>query len=150
MGIKFDLSKALFIFSYNDENNLDSILSDRINKIRVENPKVNEKVEICKKHLIPKNMKDVGLSKDDVLFNDDIIKYLISKTNESGLRELNRKINHILTRINTLNLSGGDSEIIKLKYNQLKMNYPINLTRETIDILIEKDQLDDRFMSMYI
>jgi ATP-dependent Lon protease len=150
MGIKFDLSKALFIFSYNDENNLDSILSDRINKIRVDNPKVNEKVEICKKHLIPKNIKDVGLLETDVLFNDDIITYLISKTNEPGLRELNRKINHILTRINTLNLSGGDSEIIKLKYNKLKMEYPINLSREIIDVLIDKEQLDDTFMSMYI
>jgi ATP-dependent Lon protease len=150
MGIKFDLSKALFIFSYNDENNLDSILSDRINKIRVDNPKVNEKVEICKKHLIPKNMKDVGLLETDVLFNDDIIMYLISKTNEPGLRELNRKINHILTRINTLNLSGGDSEIIKLKYNKLKMEYPILLSREIIDVLIDKEQLDDKFMSMYI
>jgi ATP-dependent Lon protease len=150
MGIKFDLSKALFIFSYNDENNLDSILSDRINKIKVDNPNVNEKVEICKKHLIPKNMKDVGLLETDVLFNDDIITYLISKTNEHGLRELNRKINHILTRINTLNLSGGDSEIIKLKYNKLKMDYPINLSREIIDVLIDKEPLDDKFMSMYI
>jgi ATP-dependent Lon protease len=150
MGIKFDLSKALFIFSYNDENNLDSILSDRINKIRVDNPKVNEKIEICKKHLIPKNMKDVGLLETDVVFDDSIITYMISKTNESGLRELNRNINHILTRINTLNLSGGSSDIIKLKYNKLKMEYPINLTREIIDVLIEKEQLDDRFMSMYI
>jgi ATP-dependent Lon protease len=144
------LSKALFIFSYNDENNLDSILSDRINKIRVDNPKVNEKIEICKKHLIPKNMKDVGLLETDVVFDDSIITYMISKTNESGLRELNRNINHILTRINTLNLSDGSSDIIKLKYNKLKMEYPINLTREIIDVLIEKEKLDDRFMSMYI
>jgi hypothetical protein len=75
---------------------------------------------------------------------------MISKTNESGLRELNRNINHILTRINTLNLSDGSSDIIKLKYNKLKMEYPINLTREIIDVLIEKEKLDDRFMSMYI
>jgi ATP-dependent Lon protease len=121
-----------------------------IELIRVDNPKVNEKIEICKKHLIPKNMKDVGLLETDVVFDDSIITYMISKTNESGLRELNRNINHILTRINTLNLSDGSSDIIKLKYNKLKMEYPINLTREIIDVLIEKEKLDDRFMSMYI
>jgi ATP-dependent Lon protease len=149
-GIKFDLSKVLFIFSYNDEDNLDSILSDRINKIRVEDPKMNEKVEICKRHLIPKNMKDVGLADKDVVFDDSIITYLINKTDEVGLRELNRKINHILTRINTLNLSGGDKDIIKLDYNKLKIEYPINLSRDIIDVLIDKEELDNKFMSMYI
>lgn len=149
MGVKFDLSKVLFIFSYNNENILDTILTDRINKIKVDNPGVKEKTEICKKHLIPRKLKEIGLSEGDVIFSDETIKFIINKTKEKGCRELSRKIGTILSRLNTLYLCGSDEGIIKMKYNKIKVEFPVVLTEKIIDGLLPKED-EKNHMSMYL
>jgi len=149
MGIKFDLSHALFIFSYNNENILDSILSDRINKIKINNPGIKEKIEICKKHLIPKAMKDIGIKENDIIFSDSILKYMICNTRESGCREINRNITQIISKINTLDLCAGDPSIIKLKYNKIKIRFPVNVDQDMVRELLPNERKDEIYSMMY-
>lgn len=151
MGIKIDLSNVLFIFSYNDGNLLNDILSDRINKIKVDKPSPTEKIEICRKHIIPKMLFETGLEVNDVVFSDDCIKYIISKTDEPGCRDLSRKVGSIIERINTLNVCGNNPEIIKMGYNKLNAQLPVNLTKDIVDILIKQEKTDtSKHMHMYI
>jgi ATP-dependent Lon protease len=88
-GVDLDLSKALFIFSYNDPSAIDRILLDRIHRIKFDNLSVEEKLVISNKYLLPEINKNIGLE-DIIVFDDDILRYIIETfTNEPGVRKLN-------------------------------------------------------------
>ena len=76
-GIKIDLSKVLFIFSYNDASLIDPILRDRITEIKVKPLTTKDKVKIVKSYLLPEILDDVGYNKNDIQFNDEDIIYII-------------------------------------------------------------------------
>lgn len=87
-GIDVDLSKALFIFSYNDPSQIDSILLDRIHRIKFDNLSLDEKLVISRKYILPEINKKMRLE-DCVELSDDIIKHIIETyTLESGVRKL--------------------------------------------------------------
>ena len=87
-GIDIDLSKVLFIFSYNDPEQVDSILLDRIHRIKFENLSIEDKVVIVKKYIIPELNFKMGFDKI-IEINDDTIQYIIEEyTNEPGVRKL--------------------------------------------------------------
>ena len=60
-GIDLDLSKALFIFSYNDPNSIDRILLDRIHRIKFDHLSLEDKLVIANDYLLPEIYKNVGL-----------------------------------------------------------------------------------------
>ena len=87
-GIPLDFSKVLFILSYNEPNNLDKVLLDRIHRIKFHSLKLHEKIEVSKKFLLPKIYSDMGLV-DCIYISDEIIEYIIDcYTNEPGVRKL--------------------------------------------------------------
>ena len=138
-GVKFDLSKVLFIFSYNNSEQLDSILSDRINKIKVTDPDVKHKVEIAKKHLLPGIYNENNLTSNDILISDEVLRYIVlNYTEEKGCRQFKRCLSQILSRINTLNLCGNDCDIIKMDYNKIEVNFPMVLNTDIVTKLIKK------------
>lgn len=151
-GIQFDLSNVLFIFSYNNENLLDYILSDRINKIKVDDPSITQKIHIAKQHLLPSILKDLDLIPSDISINDETLEYLItSYTNETGCRELKRHLSHIITRLNTLNMCGNyKHDIIKLNYNTINSTFPVNITKDIIQTLIKNTKDKTSHSHMYI
>ena len=109
-GIPIDLSKALFIFSYNNKNKIDKILLDRIHEINVKSLNKREKLVISKKYMIPKICKKIGFSKNEIVFGKNEILYLIEKyTYESGVRKLSEIYYDIIREINLLKIM--DSEI---------------------------------------
>merc|ERR1712065_37774 len=59
-GVDLDLSKVLFVFSYNDVEIMDKILLDRIHRIKFDNLKMEEKLVICNKHILPELCERVG------------------------------------------------------------------------------------------
>ena len=59
-GIDLDLSKALFVFSYNDASSIDKILLDRIHRIKFEHLTIEDKLVITKKHILPELYKKNG------------------------------------------------------------------------------------------
>lgn len=137
-GIEFDLSKILFIFTYNDPSKIDKILANRLFKIKVDNYSFEEKLEITKKHLINSILEKFNFNKK-IIFNDDAIKYIISNSNDAGMRTIKSKINIIISRINTLLLTKPEDNIINLKYKKLHNYYQES---DQTEIIILKDHVD--------
>ena len=67
-GLEFDLSRALFIFSYNDESKINPILLDRMYKIKTDGFNNKSKLSIAKDYLLPKLLKEYNFSKGDIIF----------------------------------------------------------------------------------
>lgn len=98
--VSYDLSKVFFIATANSLNNIPRPLLDRLEVIEVNGYAIEEKLEICKKYLIPKIIKEYGIKNEQVQLNDDIINIIIDKyTRESGVRELERQISKITRKI---------------------------------------------------
>jgi ATP-dependent Lon protease len=102
-GIDIDLSKVLFILSYNDVDSIDKVLLDRVHRIKFDSLSIEDKVVICNNHLLPEIYKKVGLE-DTIHFSDETIKFIVEEyTLEPGVRKLKEKLFEIVGEIN-LNL----------------------------------------------
>jgi ATP-dependent Lon protease len=102
-GIDIDLSKVLFILSYNDVDSIDKVLLDRVHRIKFDSLSIEDKVVICNNHLLPEIYKKVGLE-DAIYFSDETIKFIVEEyTLEPGVRKLKEKLFEIVGEIN-LNL----------------------------------------------
>lgn len=113
-GIKIDLSKVLFIFSYNDSNALDRILRDRITEINVKPLSLNEKIHVVRNYSLPEILDTVGYKKDDITLSDEVVRYIIQNyTNEAGVRKLREKLFEIVREINLKRIVDG---IIQLPF----------------------------------
>lgn len=151
-GIEFDLSKVLFIFTYNDASKVDRILADRLYKIKVDNYTPPEKLEITNKHIIKTELDKFKFNDNESLkFSEEAIKYLVESSNkDEGMRDIKTKFNIIMSRINTLLLTNPEDNVVNLKYKKLYPFYrslPAVIPKEHIDILlgesIENDSKDD-------
>jgi len=108
-GIDLDLSKALFIFSYNDVSAIDRILLDRIHRIKFEHLTIEDKLVITKNHLLPEIYKNMGLN-DCIRMSDDNITYIIENyTNEPGIRKFKELLFEIVGEINLQCLTDSDN-----------------------------------------
>jgi ATP-dependent Lon protease len=106
-NIDLDLSKALFIFSYNDVELIDKILLDRIHRIKFDTLTLDDKLIIVKDYLLPELYTKFKLN-DTLIFQDDKIKYIIEHyTNESGVRKLKEVLFEIISSINLELLKGS-------------------------------------------
>jgi ATP-dependent Lon protease len=133
-GIQLDLSKAIFIFSLNDDTILNPILKDRLNIITLEEFKTEEKVRIALDYLIPELKENIGI-KDNIKFTTSNIEYIILNycSSEPGVRELKRCVETILRRINVLKYS----KKIKLNYSLEKFKFPLEIQNTIIDELLQ-------------
>ena len=117
-GIELDLSRALFIFTYNDQELVDSILADRLYKIKINNYTKQEKIHITTKHLINTILKEFNLTNNDIQLSQEIIEEIVHLSNDSGMRSIKNNIHLIISRLNTLLLSDPNNSIIKLQYQK--------------------------------
>ena len=111
-GIPFDLSKALFIFSYNDPEQIDRILLDRIHRIRFDNLSWSDKIVIVNKFIMPELNEKMGFE-NTVKLTDDVIRHIIeSYTMEPGVRKLKEVLFDLFGEINLnlLNFTNNDDE----------------------------------------
>ena len=100
VDIDYDLSKVMFIATANNLSTIPAPLLDRMELIEVSGYITEEKIEIARRHLIPKEMETNGLKKEHVKFTKASIEYIIENyTRESGVRELEKKINKIMRKI---------------------------------------------------
>ena len=99
LDVDYDLSKVLFIATANNLNTIPGPLLDRMELIEVSGYITEEKVEIARKHLLPKELEANGLKKTDIKLPKDTLEAIIeSYTRESGVRELEKKIGKILRK----------------------------------------------------
>ncbi|KXK40908.1 MAG: anti-sigma H sporulation factor LonB [Bacteroidetes bacterium OLB9] len=97
LDIDYDLSKVLFIATANSLSSIQPALLDRMEIIDISGYSIEEKSEIAKRHLIPKQLKEHGLGKDAVVLSKPLLEFIIQKyTRESGVRSLERNIAGIM------------------------------------------------------
>lgn len=100
-SIPIDLSQVLFIFSYNNKENIDRILLDRIQEINIEPLSVQEKLIITKNYICPEIYKNIGFTNDEIIFDNEYVIDIIQKyTFEAGVRKLNELLYDICREIN--------------------------------------------------
>jgi endopeptidase La len=99
-GVNIDVSKILFVFSYNDASLIDSILLDRIHRIKFDNLSLDDKITITKQFILPEIYKKMGLQ-NALTMEDEVIEYIIEEfTSESGVRKLKELLFDIIGEIN--------------------------------------------------
>lgn len=99
LDVDYDLSKVMFIATANNLNTIPGPLLDRMELIEVSGYITEEKVEIARKHLVPKELEANGMKKTDIKIPKDTLEAIIeSYTRESGVRELEKKIGKILRK----------------------------------------------------
>jgi len=97
LEVEYDLSKVLFIATANSIDTIHPALRDRMEIIEINGYTLEEKIEIAKRHLIPKQIAEHGLTRSDIRFHKDGIKKIIEGyTRESGVRTLERKIGSVV------------------------------------------------------
>ncbi|MBK9688319.1 MAG: endopeptidase La [Saprospiraceae bacterium] len=100
LEVDYDLSKVLFIATANSLNSIQPALLDRMEIIEVSGYSTEEKIEIAKKHLVPKQKKENGLEAKDVSLEDEVLEKIITDyTRESGVRNLERTIGSVMRHI---------------------------------------------------
>ena len=121
-GINIDLSKCIFVFSFNDPTKINNILKDRIQLIQVDGFDKKEKYNICKNFLIPKIYDEFNIKNIDI--NQNVINYFIEKySHEDGVRELKHILKKLISKINLIKYSTND-----LLTNKIKLKFPLNIT----------------------
>ena len=152
--ISINMSKALFIFSYNDENAVNNVLKDRMYKIETKGYKTKEKLIIAKDYLLPKIREEIKFESSTIVFNDELLEYIINDftEKENGVRNLKRCLEIIYKKLNLYRLMKPNinlfeaSEGMRLK---AKISFPCILNREIIDDLIKKETTDNIPYGMY-
>lgn len=130
--IEFDLSRCLFIFSYNDPDKVNPILRDRMYTIKTNGYSIEDKIQISKLHLIPNLLPQCGFSMNDIIFSDDILRYIVTNLNldlkEKGVRCLKRTLELLITRINLHRLLKPGTDVYG--HTSKKLDFPLYLTPE--------------------
>mgnify|MGYP001347032291 FL=1 len=150
--LEFNLSKCLFIFSYNDDSKVNPILKDRMYKITTKEYNAKEKTVIANKHLLPKIKQQVNFKDDEVVIPDEEINYIIEKYTgkESGVRNLKRCLEIIYTKLNLYRLMKDGASIFEEK-DKIEVTFPITVTKEIIEKLLKGPDEGNKFMqTMYL
>ena len=149
--IEFDLSKCLFIFSYNEESNISPILLDRMYKIKTNGYSPKEKIHIVQNYLSPSIEKQLLFSKGDIVIKDDVLLYIIEKftLDEKGVRNVKRCIEIIYSKLNLFRLMNPENNIFKSQID-LTVSFPIEITKTHVDKLIKINVSQSLYKSMYI
>jgi ATP-dependent Lon protease len=140
-GINLNLSKALFIFSYNDPDLIDKILLDRIHRIKFEHLSNADKLIISRNFILPEIYKKMGML-DMIELSDEVIEFIIENyTAEPGVRKLKELMFEIVGEIN----------LATLKHDQTKpieMNIPMVITIEDIKHKYLKERREMKQMTI--
>jgi ATP-dependent Lon protease len=125
-GIDFPLDNCIIMASFNDRKLVDPILLDRFIDIEVKAYTVYDKIEIINKFMIPELIKSIGFNSKIIIDNETLKRIIIDFTAEAGVRDIKRKIELIIMKLN--------KEYMLTKYpDEVKLNY-----EEILKLLDEK------------
>jgi ATP-dependent Lon protease len=149
--IAFDLSKCLFIFSYNDESRVNPILLDRMYRIHTNGYAKKDKTHIAQKYLIPKIQSEVAFKPDQIIIPDETIEYIVEHhTNkEDGVRNLKRCLEIIFTKLNLYRLMKPGSKLFDKDSSSIEVAFPFTVTSSVVDMMIKKAETNAPPMFMY-
>ena len=149
--IDFDLSRCLFIFSYNDESKVNKILLDRMYRIQTQGYNQEQKTTISNKYLLPKICEQVKFQTTDITIGEETLHYIISNytDKEDGVRTLKRCLEIIYTKLNLYRLMRPNTNIFESEMS-IKVEFPMQVTPEIVDKLIKKIVDTGSWHNMYM
>jgi ATP-dependent Lon protease len=150
--IDFDLSKCLFIFSYNDESKVNPILLDRMYRINTTGYNKKDKTQIAQKYLIPKICAQVGFREGDIVIPDSVIEHIVENytEKEEGVRNLKRCLEVVHRKLNLYRLIRPDTPLFE-KEMSLKVAFPFAVTTDVVDKLVKQANEDKRVnLNLYL
>lgn len=150
-GIDFDLSKVLFIFSYNDEKKINPILKDRMYRINTDGYKKSDKCVISQKYLLPKIIQTLNFKEGDIIIPDETIGYISENLvqEEKGVRNLKRALEIIYTKLNLYRLMKKDSKLFE-KETTFEVSFPFTVSVDIAKKLVKKDDRNGIPFGMYV
>jgi len=129
-GINLDLSKATFIFSFNDISRVNYILLDRITTIETKHLLVPQKLHIVNNYMLPSILSDLGISGQITIPEEVLLNIINNYTNEGGVRKLKKHLYELCRELNVLNLT-------KNKICNEHIEFPYELTKQVFDVIFE-------------
>ena len=129
-GVPFNLSKALFIFSYNDPNLIDKILLDRIHRVKFDSLTIDEKITIVRDYILPDINKKMGMDNVVIMPDEVICDIITDYTMESGVRKLKELLFDLYGAINM----------------ELLQNYSIDCH---LPIVLTNDIIENKYLLRY-
>ena len=149
--IEFDLSRCLFIFSYNDESKVNKILLDRMYRIQTQGYNQDQKTTISNKYLLPKICEQVKFQPADINISEETLHYIITNytDKEDGVRTLKRCLEIIYTKLNLYRLMRPDTNIFESEMS-IKVEFPMQVTTAIVDKLIKKAVDNGGWHNMYM
>lgn len=122
LGVTFDLSNVMFMTTANILDTVQPALRDRMETISLSGYTEEEKIEIAKRHVIPKQVEENGLAKNDVKFDRKALAKMVSEyTQEAGLRQLEREIGKVCRKVARAKAeANGDFKPMRVSADNLK------------------------------
>jgi hypothetical protein len=148
--IDFDLSKCLFIFSYNDESKINPILKDRMYRIQTKGYNQKQKTIISNNYLLPKIREQVVFDSNDIIIPDETLHYIIENfcNKEDGVRNLKRCLEIIHTKLNLYRLMKPGSNLFE-EDMMLDVTFPLTVNKSIVDKLIKRE-INTSLHNLYI
>jgi len=119
LEMEYDLSKVMFIATANTLSTISPALRDRMELIEITGYLVEEKIEIARQHLLPKQLENHGVKPEELLLTPSVIEFVIEKyTRESGVRELDKRLAKIV-RVRAKEIASDDKYNRKISEKEL-------------------------------
>ena len=150
--IDFDLSKCMFIFSYNDETKINPILKDRMYRIQTKGYNLKQKTIISNDYLLPKIRNQIKFNNEDIIIPEETLHYIIEThcNKENGVRNLKRCLEIVYTKLNLYRLMKPGTNLFEEDMS-LKVEFPFKVTKDIVDKLIKTENTNISAMySMYL
>lgn len=135
-GIDFDISKSLFIFSFNNIEKINPILKDRLNIVHIDGYDIKEKIHIAQNFSYNKICKNINFKEENIIIEDNIYEYIIKNytENEKGIRKLEECIEKIIMRYNLYEITQDISNFFNIAHEK-----PLQLDIPTVDKILENN-----------
>jgi MoxR-like ATPase len=136
-GIPLDLSRAMFVFSGNDQDKIDKILMDRMVVVRLAGYESKDKIAIAEQYLLPTALREVNLM-EKVAIGREVIQHILETyaKEETGVRELKRCLEQIAQRVNMLRMFN----VKELPFHIPGFSLPFVLKKEHVDLFLKKKE----------
>lgn len=141
--LPYDLSKVMFITTANTLESIPLPLMDRMEIIQLSGYTEDEKLEIAKRHLLPKQIENNGIKLQNIELNDDVIKFVIRNyTRESGVRNLERELANICRRVaKTFVEENADLSTANIKVSKKKAEEYLGVPKFKDDEILKTDEI---------
>jgi ATP-dependent Lon protease len=153
-GIDIDLSKVIFVFSYNDEKLINPVLKDRIHTIYIPTPNHRAKVVITREYMLKEVCNNIGIDPNWITIDERTLSYMIDKFSraDKGMRSLKHALETLILKVNTGRYLGSRQKYKSLKMleNGLSDINKLVVTEKMIDEMIDKDpnkEIEDYILS---